>query len=60
MKPHIKATIALPITVGMIALVIYLVSIYPVIIMAPLIIVSFIGILSSLWYGLYISFGGEE
>ena len=58
MKPATKATIALPFTVGLIALGIYLLITHPVILLYPLLFVSFLGILGSIWYALYRSFGG--
>jgi len=59
MKPSTKATIALPFTFGLIALGIYLLIIHPEILLYPLLIVSFVAILGSLWYALYRSFGGD-
>jgi hypothetical protein len=59
MKPSTKATIALPFTVGLIALGIYLLITHPVILLYPLLIVSFLGIMGSIWYALYRSFGGK-
>jgi hypothetical protein len=59
MKPETKATIALPFTVGLIGLGIYLLITHPAILLYPLIIVSFLGIIGSIWYALYRSFGGE-
>jgi hypothetical protein len=59
MKPSTKATIALPFTVGLIALGIYLLITHPAILLYPLLIVSFLGIIGSIWYALYRSFGGE-
>ena len=59
MKPSTKATIALPFTVGLLALVFYLVATHPAILIYPLLIVSFVAILGSLWYALYRSFGGD-
>jgi hypothetical protein len=59
MKPETKATIALPFTVGLIALGFYLVITHPAILLYPLLIVSFLGIIGSIWYALYRSFGGE-
>jgi hypothetical protein len=59
MKPATKATIALPFTVGLIAFGIYLLITHPAILLYPLLIVSFLGILGSVWYALYTSFGGE-
>ncbi len=59
MKPATKATIALPFTVGLISLVSYLVITHPAILIYPLIFVSGVGIMGSLWYALYRSFGGN-
>ena len=59
MKPATKATIALPFTVGLIALGIYLLITNPALLLYPLLIVSFVAILGSLWYALYRSFGGD-
>jgi hypothetical protein len=59
MKPATKATIALPFTVGLIALGIYLLITNPALLLYPLLIVSFLGILGSIWYALYRSFGGD-
>jgi hypothetical protein len=59
MKPATKATIAFPFTVGFIALGIYLLITHPAILLYPLLIVSFLGILGSIWYALYRSFGGN-
>jgi hypothetical protein len=58
-KPATKATIALPFTVGLIALGIYLLITNPALLLYPLLIVSFVAILGSLWYALYRSFGGD-
>jgi hypothetical protein len=59
MKPATKATIALPFTVGLIALGIYLLITHPAILIYPLLIASFIAMMGSIWYALYRSFGGE-
>jgi hypothetical protein len=59
MKPATKATIALPFTIGLITLVFYLVITHPAILIYPLLIVSFVAIMGSVWYALYRSFGGE-
>ena len=60
MPAHIKATIALPFTIGLIALFLYLVITHPVIfIYYPLIFVSIAGIIGSVWYSLYTLFGGD-
>lgn len=59
MKPATKATIALPFTIAFIVLAFYLVATHPAIILIPLVIVSFSGIIGSVWYSLYRSFGGE-
>jgi len=60
MKPELKATIALPFTIGLIALFLYLVITHPVIfIYYPLIFVSIAGIMCSIWYALYTLFGGD-
>lgn len=59
MKPATKATIALPFTLGLLALVFYLVITNPALLIYPLLIVSFVGIIGSVWYALYRSFGGE-
>jgi hypothetical protein len=59
MKPSTKATIALPFTFGLIALGFYLLITHPTILIYPLLIVSFVGIIGSIWYALYRSFGGE-
>lgn len=59
MKPSTKSTIALPFTVGLISLGIYLLITHPAILLYPLLIVSFIAIMGSIWYALYRSFGGE-
>jgi len=59
MKPETKATIALPFTVGLIGLGIYLLITNPALLLYPLLIVSFFGILGSIWYSLYRSFGGD-
>ena len=60
MKPATKATIALPFTIGLIALFVYLIITYPtILIYYPLIFVSIAGIIGSLWYALYCFFGGD-
>jgi hypothetical protein len=59
MKPATKATIALPFAIGLIALVFYLVIMHPAMFIYPLLIVSFLGIMGSVWYALYCSFGGK-
>ena len=59
MKPATKATIALPFTVGLIALFLYLIITYPAILIYPLIFVSIAGIIGSIWYALFCFFGGE-
>jgi hypothetical protein len=59
MKPSTKATIALPFTVVFLTLVLYLVVTHPGILLYPLLIVSFVAIIGSIWYALYTSFGGE-
>jgi hypothetical protein len=45
--------------VGLIGLGIYLLITNPALLLYPLLIVSFVGILGSIWYSLYRSFGGE-
>jgi hypothetical protein len=59
MKPSTKDTIALPFTVGFLTLLFYLLITHPAILLYPLLIVSFVGIIGSIWYALYRSFGGE-
>jgi hypothetical protein len=59
MKPSTKATIALPFTIGFLTLLFYLVVTHPAILLYPLLIVSFVVIIGSIWYALYSSFGGE-
>jgi len=59
MKPATKATIALPFTIGLIALFLYLVITHPAILIYPLIFMSIVSIIGSVWYALYCSFGGE-
>ena len=59
MPAHIKATIALPFTIGLIALFLYLVITHPAILIYPLIFVSIAGIIGSIWYALFCFFGGE-
>ena len=59
MPAHIKATIALPFTVGLIALFLYLIITHPAILIYPLIFVSIAGIIGSIWYALFCFFGGE-
>jgi hypothetical protein len=59
MKPATKATIALPFTVGLVGLGVYFLITNPAILLIPLLIVSFVGIIGSVWYALYRSFGGE-
>jgi hypothetical protein len=59
MKPAMKATIALPFTIASVVLAYYLVITHPIILLIPLLIVSFLGIMSSIWYALYRSFGGN-
>lgn len=59
MKPATKATIALPFAVGLIGLGVYFLITNPAIVLYPLLIVSFLGILGSIWYALYRSFGGQ-
>ena len=59
MKPATKATIALPFTVGLIALFLYLIITHPAILIYPLIFVSIAGIIGSIWYALFCFFGGE-
>ena len=58
MKPELKATIALPFTIGLIALFLYLIITHPAILIYPLIFVSIAGIIGSVWYSLYTLFGG--
>jgi len=59
MPAHIKATIALPFTIGLIALFLYLVITHPAILIYPLIFLSIAGIIGSVWYSLYTLFGGD-
>jgi hypothetical protein len=59
MKPATKATIALPFTLGLIAFVFYSVIAHPAILIYPLIFVSGVGIIGSVWYALYRCFGGD-
>ncbi len=59
MKPATKATIALPFTIGLIVFGFYAVIAHPAILIYPLIFVSGVGIMGSLWYALYRSFGGN-
>ena len=59
MKPATKATIALPFTLGLIGLGVYFLITNPAILVIPLLFVSFVGMIGSIWYALYRCFGGE-
>jgi hypothetical protein len=59
MKPEIKASITLPFSITLIVSVLYLIATHPIIFALMLIIPSVILIIGSLWYGLYVMFGGE-
>ena len=59
MSPQVKATIALPFTLGLIGLGVYFLITNPAILLIPLLIVSFAGMIGSIWYALYRCFGGD-
>ncbi len=59
MKPSTKATIVLPFAVGFIAFVFSLAFLHPTIFVSLLLFISGCGILGSIWYSLYRSFGGD-
>ena len=55
----LKASITLPFSITLIVSVLYLIATHPIIFALMLIIPSVILIIGSLWYGLYVMFGGE-
>lgn len=59
MTPAIKATIVLPFLIGLLTLIGYIVTMYPLILVVMLLFASILGIIGALWYGLYTTFGGE-
>jgi ABC-type anion transport system duplicated permease subunit len=59
MTPSTKATLALPFTVGLIVFLFYAVITHPALLIYPLIFVSGVGIIGSVWYALYRCFGGN-
>jgi hypothetical protein len=59
MKPEVKASITLPLMIIILGLLGYFVGTHLLIVGWGLLIVSFVGILGSIWYALYRSFGGE-
>jgi hypothetical protein len=59
MTPQIKATLALPLAILLIASVLFYLTIHPMVFVWILVIPSLIGIIGFLWYTLYVLFGGE-
>lgn len=59
MTPAIKATIVLPFLIGLLTLIGYIVTMYPLILVVMLLFASILDIIGALWYGLYTTFGGE-
>jgi hypothetical protein len=59
MKPHVKATIALPFATAAIVLLFWIFITNPGLFIWPTLAISFIGFLGSIWYALYVSFGGK-
>lgn len=60
MNPKIKATIALPFTIAILAFLLISLATHPMVFVWMLIIPSAIAIIGSLWYSLYVMFGGND
>jgi hypothetical protein len=59
MKPEIKASIALPFAIAVIAGAVIVLTSHPAIFIWGLMGISSIAIIGSLWYSLYCIFGGK-
>jgi hypothetical protein len=59
MKPQIKATIALPFAIAVIAGTLIVLTSHPAIFIWGLTGISSVAIIGSLWYALYCIFGGK-
>jgi phage-related minor tail protein len=59
MKPEIKASIALPFAIAVIAAAVIVLTSHPAIFIWGLMGISSIAIIGSLWYALYNIFGGK-
>ena len=60
MTPQVKATITLPVVVAAGIALLILLSKFPTFFVYLIIGVSILMIMGTIWYGLYVSFGGEE
>jgi hypothetical protein len=60
MTPQVKATITLPVVVAAGITLLILLSKFPTFFVYLIIGVSILMIMGTIWYGLYVSFGGEE
>jgi hypothetical protein len=60
MKPAIKATLSLPIAIGIFIFSVYVIVEYIHIFSWIVIIISLLVIIASIWYALYKTFGGED
>jgi hypothetical protein len=59
MKPQIKATIALPFAIAVIAGAVIVLTSHPAIFIWGLTGISSVAIIGSLWYSLFVMFGGK-
>ena len=60
MKPQIKATIALPFAIAVIAGAVIVLTSHPAIFIWGLMSISSVAILGALWYFLFVMFGGND
>jgi hypothetical protein len=60
MKPEVKASITLPLAIVILGFLFYLIATNALIVGWGLIIIALVAILGSLWYSLYVMFGGED
>jgi hypothetical protein len=59
MKPTTKATLALPLAIAVIAGTLAFLATHPIVVVFLLGVPAVLGILGSLWYSLYVMFGGN-
>jgi phage-related minor tail protein len=59
MPPQVKATLTLPFAIAIIAAAVIVLTSHPAIFIWGLMGISSIAILGSLWYSLFVMFGGE-
>jgi hypothetical protein len=60
MKPTTKATLALPLAIAVIVGTLTFLATHPIVVAFLLGVPAVLGILGSLWYSLYVMFGGKD